>query len=235
MKKAASLLIPFTIAFLFVYIGTHNSGSIVGAIRNLYRSVASSRSDIATRPWKDTVVLVDNIKVDVPWPLQSSEVKLPPNIAKLTTHLDSFSHEEDGLTVAITKTTFQTGFPLDLDAAADGGLKQMRAKPGTLSIDSKQNDVKIDSERGIEAVGVINTARSAKYPFHFLVFSRGSVVCLVMSISEGGQSHEAEVWERMKKSLLATPLPITMPQSATSGKLGDKAEPSSLPSGMRRR
>jgi hypothetical protein len=76
--------------------------------------------------------------MDVPWPLDPDEIEITPDIEATVARVRIAEHEEDGVYVSVTVTTFKEGVTLDLEGVVEGAVDELQRVPGTQSVDGRK-------------------------------------------------------------------------------------------------
>ena len=140
---------------------------------------------------------------DVPWPLETQDLKLPDQVARLVQSGITLSHEADGLNVMAMHMAFVSGTPTSLDGAAEGAVNNLRTVPGTLSIAPEKHEMTLfnGSTRAIEIGARIERERGVPLQMRGVVFGNGPELYQILMICRADQTNGPGIWVRIRSSI----------------------------------
>lgn len=192
--RAARALTTFLVSCLHII--------AIIATMNLAACGKKDRPPVSLNAWNEQALVPGEIALDVPWPLEATEVPLPPEIAGLYTRYVMRSRRADGLSFAASVGSLVPGTEgmNNLDGGVDAALAKIRKQVGgTGSVFSKKTEMLIMGVRAIEFDAHFERAEPLRV--RGLVFRWRDDVVQVLLISNSGNDAADQAWARMRNSI----------------------------------
>jgi hypothetical protein len=156
---------------------------------------------VLTQAWVTNQLGAGALVFETPWKLEANSLDLPSQVLAETTRVEALKHKAQGLQIGGNYMAIKGGRSANLEAAAKGSMDNVRAMPGTLSVESKRQAVKVGGQPALELNGVVNRRGAEALTIRSLFIVRGHELFHIMMVYSRDLPRGDQIWARCRKSV----------------------------------
>jgi hypothetical protein len=154
----------------------------------------------APAPWIEQH-LGSSLVFEAPVQLKLENIELAANVKPLVSSSSYLTGEANGLSIAATAFTYREASSINLDAAADGAIANIRALPGTQLLEPTKTPATVAGEQAIELGARVKRDSGQMLRVHGAVLAHGSELFIFMLIASADPPATTESWQRLRQSI----------------------------------